>query len=100
MRLKMENNSDYYKGFTEGALVMLLPALFCFVCMNDKNIFVHLSNCKSNNYNGERERVQSIMTAKDELILLSSLICDESFHAAGHIWSSNKGTLIILKYSV
>jgi len=48
----------------------------------------------------EREREQSIMTAKDELILLSSLICDESFHAAGHIWSSNKGTLIILKYSV
>jgi hypothetical protein len=48
----------------------------------------------------KREREQSIMTAKDELILLSSLICDESFHAAGHIWSSNKGTLIILKYSV
>ena len=48
----------------------------------------------------EREREQSIMMAKDELILLSSLICDESFHAAGHIWSSNKGTLIIIKYSV
>ena len=38
----------------------------------------------------EREREQSIMTAKDELILLSSLICDESFHAAGHIWSNTK----------
>lgn len=29
----MENNSDYHKGFMEGALAMLLPALFCFVCM-------------------------------------------------------------------
>jgi hypothetical protein len=35
----------------------------------------------------QREREQSIMTAKDEL-LLSSLICDESKHEAGHIWSS------------
>ena len=33
MRLKMENNSDYYRGFMEGALVMLFPALLCFLYM-------------------------------------------------------------------
>ena len=38
----------------------------------------------------KREREQSIKMAKDELILLSSFICDESLHEAGHIWSGTK----------